>query len=141
MQNAVGNFRYALRQFRRAPVFTVTAVLTLALGIGGTCAIFTLIHAVMLRSLPVTDPERLYRVGSRSNCCVQGGPQDEWGMFSFPLYERLKAETPEFEEVAAFQAGGNRMSVRREGSGLAAKPLRSEYVTGNYFSTLGVRAF
>ena len=62
-------------------------------------------------------------------------------MFSFPLYERLKAQTPEFEEVAAFQAGGHRLSVRREGSGLAAKSLRSEYVTGNYFSTLGVKAF
>ena len=85
MQNAVGNFRYAVRQFRKAPIFTVTAVLTLALGIGGTCAIFTLIHAVMLRSLPVSDPARLYRVGSGSNCCVQGGPQDDWGMFSFPL--------------------------------------------------------
>jgi hypothetical protein len=48
-------FRYALRQFRAARVFTITAVLTLALGIGGTTAIFTLIHAVMLRSLPVSD--------------------------------------------------------------------------------------
>ena len=62
-------------------------------------------------------------------------------MYSFPLYERLKAQAPEFEEVAAFQAGGYRLSVRREGSGLAAKPLRSEYVTGNYFSTLGLKAF
>jgi hypothetical protein len=62
-------------------------------------------------------------------------------MFSFPLYERLKAQATEFDEMAAFQAGGARMSVRREGSGLAAKPLRSEYVTGNYFSTLGVKAF
>jgi predicted permease len=62
-------------------------------------------------------------------------------MFSFPLYERLRAETPEFEEVAAFQAGGRRVSVRREGARMAAKPLRSEYVTGNYFSTLGVVAF
>ena len=59
----------------------------------------------------------------------------------FPLYERLKAEAPEFEEVAAFQAGGARLSVRREGIATAARPLRSEYVTGNYFSTLGVRAF
>ena len=61
-------------------------------------------------------------------------------MFSFPLYERLKAETPEFEEVTAFQAGRGRLSVRRQGIESAARPLRSEYVTGNYFSTLGVRA-
>ena len=83
----------------------LTAVLTLALGIGGTTAIFTLIHAVMLRSLPVSDPSRLYRIGDGDNCCVQGGPQDRWGMFSFPLFERLKAELPEFEELTAFQAG------------------------------------
>ena len=141
MQNLLGNLRYALRQFRLSPVFTASAVLTLALGIGGTTAIFTLIHAVMLRSLPVSDPAMLYRVGEGDDCCVESGPQDRWGMFSFPLYERLKAETPEFEDVAAFQAGGARLSVRREGTESAARPLRSEYVTGSYFSTLGVRAF
>jgi predicted permease len=135
------NFRHTLRQFRAAPVFTAAAILTLALGIGGTTAIFTMIHAVMLRSLPVADPSLLYRIGDGDDCCVQGGPQDRWGMFSYPLYERLKTQTPEFEEVAAFQAGGQRMSVRREGPGLAAKPMRSEYVTGSYFSTLGVKPF
>jgi predicted permease len=140
MQNLSGTLRYTLRQFRLSPVFTSAAILTLALGIGGTTAIFTLMHAVMLRSLPVSDPALLYRIGEGDDCCVEGGPQDRWGMFSFPLYERLKAATPEFEEVAAFQAGGNRLSVRREGVGGAAKPLRSEYVTGNYFSTLGVKA-
>jgi predicted permease len=141
MQNLPGSFRYALRQFRLSPVFTAAAVLTLALGIGGTTAIFTLIHAVMLRSLPVSDPGKLYRVGEGDDCCVEGGPQDQWGMFSFSLYERLKTETPEFEEVAAFQAGRGRLSVRRQGIESAARPLRSEYVTGNYFSTLGVAAF
>src|ERR1700720_4262068 len=140
MPNLPGNLRYALRQFRLSPVFTAAAVLTLALGIGGTTAIFTLIHAVMLRSLPVSDPGSLYRVGEGDDCCVEGGPQDRWGMFSFPLYERLKAEVPEFEEVAAFQAGGARVSVRRAGVASAARPLRSEFVTGNYFTTLGVGA-
>jgi predicted permease len=95
----------------------------------------------MLRSLPVADPATLYRVGEGDDCCVQGGPQDRWGMFSFPLYERLKSETPEFEQVAAFQAGQGRLSVRRERVESAARPLRSEYVTGNYFSTLGIGAF
>jgi predicted permease len=141
MPNLPGNFRYALRQFRMSPVFTAAAVLTLALGIGGTTAIFTLIHAVMLRSLPVTDPGRLYRVGEGDDCCVEGGPQDQWGMFSFSLYERLKTETPEFEDVAAFQAGRWRMSVRRQGLESASRPLRSEYVSGSYFATLGVGAF
>src|ERR1700732_4307894 len=141
MRNLFGNVRYALRQFRASPVFAAAAVLTLALGIGGTTAIFTLIDAVMLRSLPVTDPGRLYRVGEGDDCCVEGGPQDRWGMYSFSLYERLKSQVPEFEEVAAFQAGRGRLSVRREGVESASRPLRSEYVTGNYFSTLGAGAF
>src|SRR2546423_13476670 len=141
MQNLSGNFRYALRQFWLSPVFTVAAVLTLALGIGGTTAIFTLIDAVMLRSLPVSDPGRLYRVGEGDDCCVEGGPQDKWGMYSYPLFLRLKAETPEFEEVTAFQAGRWGMSVRREGVESAARALKSEFVTGTYFSVLGVGAF
>jgi len=84
MQNFFSNLRYTLRQFGRAPVFTAAAVLTLALGIGGTTAIFSLIHTVMLRSLPVADPGSLYRVGEGNDCCVEGGPQDRWGMFSYP---------------------------------------------------------
>src|SRR5438270_5641060 len=114
MQNLGSTVRYTLRQFRMSPVFTLAATLTLALGIGGTTAIFTMIHAVMLRSLPVSDPSLLYRIGDGDDCCVEGGPQDRWGMFSFPLYQRLIAATPEFDEVAAFQAGGSRLSVRRE---------------------------
>ena len=141
MQSPLGAARYAFRQFRLSPVFTGAVVLTLAIGIGGTTAIFTLIHAIMLRSLPVADPSALYRVGDGDDCCVEGGPQERWGMFSYPLYERLKTETPEFEEVAAFQAGRGRLGVRRQGVESAARPLRSEYVSGNYFSTLGVQAF
>jgi predicted permease len=140
MQGLLSNLRYAVRQFRQSPIFTVAAVITLALGIGGTTAIFTLIHAVMLRSLPVSDPGRLYRVGEGDECCVEGGPQDRWGFYSFPLYQRLKAAAPEFEELAAFQAGNWIQSVRRQ-SESAPRPLRAEYVTGNYFSMLGMSAF
>src|SRR5581483_4129388 len=75
------------------------------------------------------------------DCCVESGPQDRWGMFSYPLYERLRAAAPEFEQVTAFQAGGGRFSVRRQGKNEAAKPLAAEYVTGNFFSTLGVRPY
>ena len=140
MQKMLADIRYAFRQFRHAPVFTVAAVLTLALGIGGTTAIFSLVDSVMLRSLPVVDPGSLYRVGRGNDCCVEGGPQDHWGMFSYPFYQVLQKNLPEFEELTAFQAGPNRMSVRRD-SERTAKPLRSEFVTGTYFSTLGIRAF
>ena len=80
MRSFFANTRYALRRLRLSPMFTLAAVLTLALGIGGTTAIFTLIDAVMLRSLPVSDPSRLYRIGDGDDCCVEGGPQDRWGM-------------------------------------------------------------
>ncbi len=136
----LSTLRYTLRQFRLSPVFTLAAILTLALGIGGTTAIFTLINAVMLRSLPVSDPQLLYRIGSGDLCCGIGGPQDKWGLFSFPFYRRLAASSPEFEQVAAFQAGWSQLNVRRQGAS-AGTPLTSEYVTGNYFTTLGVRAY
>jgi predicted permease len=141
MQTLSRHLRYALRQFRRAPVFAVTATLTLALGIGGTTAIFTLIHSLILRSLPVSDPARLYRIGDGDECCVESGPQDVWGFFSFSLSELLKSEAPQFEEVTVFQAGRRYMGVRRQGVDSVARPMRTEYVDGHYFSTLGVRAF
>ena len=141
MENPLGAIRYAIRQFQRTPIFTASAILTLSLGIGGTTAIFTLIHAVMLRSLPVTDPESLYRIGDGDNCCVNGGTQGRWGLFSFPLFQRLKGEAPEFDQLTAFQAGGSALSVRRPRVDTAARALRSEYVTGNYFTTFGISAF
>ncbi|MBV8068947.1 MAG: ABC transporter permease [Acidobacteriaceae bacterium] len=141
MQNLFGDLRYTLRQLRLAPVFTLTAILTLALGIGGTTGMFSLIHAVMLRSLPVVDPGSLYRIGDGNDCCVEGGPQDNWGMFSYPLVERLRTSSPEFEQITAFQAGGWQFSVRRSGVDLLAKPLRGEYVTGNYFDVFGIKPF
>src|ERR1035438_5100721 len=101
---------YALRQMRLSPIFTLTAMLTLALGIGATTAIFSLIHSVMLKSLPVVDPATLYRVGDSNNCCVQGGPQDNWGLFPYRLYLRLAAAAPEFEQLAAFQGGTSQFS-------------------------------
>src|SRR5258708_4797710 len=141
MQNVLGNFRYALRQFRLSPVFTAAAVLTLALGIGGTTAIFSLIHAVMLRSLPVAGPAALYRIGECNDCFVEGGPQDKWGMYSFPMFHLFQAAVPEFEQVTAFQGGPARFSVRRPTVDRIAQPLRGEFVTGNYFSVFGIRPF
>jgi len=141
MRNLFSDIRYSLRVLRQTPVFTLTAVLTLALGLGGTTAIFSLIHAVTLRSLPVANPESLYRIGDGNDCCVASGPQDRWGLYSFSLFEKLKAALPEFEQVAAFQGGGWRLSVRRASVDRLSRPLRSEFVTGNYFSTFGIRSF
>jgi hypothetical protein len=133
--------RYALRQFANAPGFTATAVLTLALGIGATTAIFTLVHAVLLKSLPVAKPSELYRVGDVENCCVQGGLQDNWSLFSYDKYKTFRDGTPGFLELAAFQAGRSLVGVRRNGSNQPAESQRTEYISGNYFSMFGIGAY
>ena len=101
------DIRYALRQFAKAPGFTATAILTLALGIGATTAIFTLVYAVLLKSLPVVNPEDLYRVGNEENCCVNGGMQDNWTLFSYEQYKQFRGQATGFAELAAFQSGRN----------------------------------
>jgi len=133
--------RYALRQFAHAPGFTATAVLTLALGIGATTAIFTLVHAVLLKSLPVAKPSELYRIGDNENCCVNGGLQDDWSLFSYDKYKMFRNNTPGFVELAAFQAGSDLVGARRVGSNQPAQPQRSEYVSGNYFAMFGIGAY
>ena len=96
VSSVLSDLRYALRQMRRTPVLTVTAVLTLGLGIGATTAVFSLIYAVMLKSLPVEDPGALYRIGTGKICCYSGNPEGEWGIFSYDFYQRLRsAAAPE----------------------------------------------
>lgn len=139
MRTLLGDLAYALRQMRKSPGFTLVAVITLALGIGANAAIFTLVHAILLQPLPVKNPSALYRLGSHDiNCCVLGRLQGDWDAFSNPLYLKIKQDTPEFEELAALQAGVSNASVRRSGDDTPARPLYSESVSGNYFDMLGV---
>ncbi|MGB6744372.1 MAG: ABC transporter permease, partial [Terracidiphilus sp.] len=145
MNNLVLDIRYALRQLRKSPGFTLTAIVTLALGIGANTAIFTLVHGILLRSLPVADPAQLYRIGDNDDCCVEGGipgnasDTGDYTIFSFDLYQYLKRATPEFEQLAAAQAGIWNWSMRR-GNALP-KSMTGEFVSGNYFTTLGLGAY
>jgi len=140
MRTLLSDLVYALRQMRKSPGFTLVAIVTLALGIGANAAIFTLVHAILLRPLPVKNPSALYRLGGHEvNCCVMGGLQDEWDDYSYALYQQIKKQTSEFEELAAFQAGSPHDSVRRIGDDGPARPLHTEYVSGNYFVMFGVR--
>ena len=85
MFTLVQDIRYALRQLRHAPAFTITAVLTLALGIGANTAVFTMVQQVLMNALPVGNPGGLYRVGDKYNCCVEGDLQKDWSMFSYGI--------------------------------------------------------
>jgi predicted permease len=142
MNTLLQDIRYALRQLRKSPGFTLTAVLTLALGIGANTAIFTLVHGILLRSLPVANPAQLYRLGDTDDCCVEGGFQNDTGdyaIFSYDAYLHLKDAAPEFEQLAAVRAGRLLWSVRRGES--PGKSLHGQFVSGNFFTTLGLRAY
>ena len=139
----LADLREALRQLRKAPGVTTTAVITLALGIGATTAIFTLVHQVMLKSLPVTKPEELWRIGDKVRCCNWGGytqgDDGDFSLFSWEAYKNFRAQTPEFVDLAALQAGNAPLGVRRAGSRAPADTRNGEYVSGNFFRTFGVQ--
>lgn len=141
MSTLIQDLRYALRRMRASPSFALVCVITLALGIGANTAIFTLVDAVMLKSLPVANPSELIRVGNANNCCVLGGMQDDWDIFSYDLYKQFRDHTPQFIQLAGFQAAPPDMSVRRSGAAGPAEAYKGEFVSGNYFSTFGIGAF
>jgi predicted permease len=137
MTNLRNDLRLGIRRLLRQPVFAIVAILTLALGLGANVAIFTLVHALMLRSLPVQRPGELYRLGDSGDCCVNSGLAGDTALFSVRLFEHLRDNLPEFSNLAGFQAFTPAIGVRRQ-SGVA-ESLPSEFVTGNYFETFGVR--
>jgi macrolide transport system ATP-binding/permease protein len=143
LTNLIQDVRYSLRQLRKTPGFTVTAVLTLALGIGANTAIFTLIHAVLLKNLPVADPESLVHVGDNEYCCLLNlaAMGNDFAVFSYDGYKNLRDHTPEFEQLAAMQAGKQDLSARRASGDSLSHPSFGEFVSGNYFQTFGIQPF
>jgi hypothetical protein len=81
LELSIQDLRYALRQLRKDIGFTLTVVITLALGVGANTAIFTLVQGILLRSLPVNDPSRLYRIGDKNDCCYYNNYQNDNGDF------------------------------------------------------------
>jgi predicted permease len=160
MTGLLQDLRYALRQSRKSPGFTAVIVITLTLAVGGNTAIFSVINAIMLRTLPVRDPGRLVLLkwkaksipktkgsSSYANCPPGSGPALEGGdiisdvpldaagcSFSLPFFEQLQSEQNVFADVAAFVPA--ELSVNSEGG---TSRVRGLFVSGEFFSTLGVK--
>ena len=120
------DLRYALRGLRRSPGFAAAALLSLALGIGANTAIFSLIDAVILKSLPVRHPEELLQ--------VMMGKQSYVG-FTNPTWEHLRDRQDVFSGIFAYGRWGFNLAAGGE-----ARSVHGNYVSGQYFDTLGVRA-
>ena len=142
MRVLLQDLSYAFRQLRKTPGFTITVLLTLALGIGANSAIFTLVNAILLHNLPVVDPKTLIRIGDNDNCCVNGGWNDEgdYSLFATDTYYMFKRSLPEFEELAAMESGyaWRPVTVRRAGPQTIAKSVAATFVSGNYFRVFGL---
>jgi hypothetical protein len=134
--NVFNDVRYAFRQFRRAPGFSVLAITTLALGIGATTAIFSLVDQVLLRDLPVQKPERLvmlqYEGSNTGRTSSHGGPNGQY--FSYPMYKELRDRNTVFTGMIAMLP--TQVGIQYHNTPAVAA---AEVVTGNYFDVLGVR--
>jgi predicted permease len=131
LESLLQDLRYGARMLRRSPGFAMVAVLSLALGIGANTAIFSLINAVLIRTLPVPEPEQLVVLTTRQ----QGRP---W-YISYPLYRELAARQQVFSGVTA-TSGQGRKRFTLVDSGEQLEHVRTARVSANYFSVLGVNA-
>ncbi|HEX6719260.1 MAG TPA: ABC transporter permease [Pyrinomonadaceae bacterium] len=142
METLFKDIRYGLRGLLKRKAFAAIAVLTLALGIGANTAIFTLVNAVMLKSLPVAKPEELvlFTDVTGEGTSIEDSPRTgEWTRFSFASYEYFRNHNQSFQDIAALRSGPDRLSVRQADSQSAAARASGQLVSGNYFSVLGVR--
>lgn len=136
MNSLIQDLRYALRQLRKSPGFTLTVILTLALGIGANAAVFTMFDQVLLRMLPVQQPENLVRFewtgGFSGSMSSFGGDSDNY--FSYPAYKDLRDHNQVFEGVLAADKTSVGISWHNQ-----AENDEAEIVSGNYFQVLGLK--
>src|SRR5579872_4742329 len=130
MTTFVADLRYALRGLRRSPLFSIVAVLSLALGIGANTAIFTLLDQVLLRKLPVKEPDRLVMVYQRAN---NMGSNMGSRMNSYPLYQDLQQKAQTISDVFCRRIVPASVAVDNQ-----TERVEAELVSGNYFTSLGV---
>lgn len=136
--NLSQDIRFAIRQCRRNPGFTVVAVLTLALGIGANTSVFTVLNGLLLKMLPVKDPRQLVVVGdpTMANSRSNGTPRID--TFSYPLYRELRDHNEVFSGLCA-AATDHHIEVDPGNSQFPDPKINGRMVSGNYFSVLGVQ--
>jgi predicted permease len=127
--------RFGLRSLRQSPGFAATAILTLALGVGANTAVFSVMNAVLLKSLPVSDPDRLVYLRT-SNPPRGTGTVDSNETFSYPVYDALRKESHGLSPVMAYvPLSGSKVAVRY---GAQPEEAEGDMVSGTFFSGLGV---
>src|SRR6202012_254228 len=124
------DLRFTLRQLRKSPGFAITAVLTLAIGVGANLAIFQLLYAVLLAALPVSQPTQLYSLHAVPS------PFDKEWFFSFPAYRRLRESTG--TQAPVFARSGIGLAVMQESDGASTR-VPFQMVSDNFFGALGLR--
>lgn len=136
MNALLQDIRYGLRMLAKSPAFALVAVLTLALGIGANAAIFQLIDAVRLRTLPVKDPTTLAIVHLNMHHWGSGNFNGPYSQFTFPLWEQIDQRQQAFSSLAVW--GGNAFNLAEGGE---VELARGIFVSGEFFQTLGVQPF
>ena len=132
MTNLLLDLRFALRALRRSPLFSTVAILSIALGIGCNTAIFTLLDQILLRQLPVKDPDKLVMLYQRG---AHNGSNMGDRMHSYPIYQDFQQKAKPFAEVLCRRLVSTSVTLDEH-----TERVDAEMVSGNYFSMLGVTA-